>query len=833
MSYPKTSLLSAIKKIIYCLIFLSLLVSCKSWKFGLPPSLVRKYPKNKPFVYQTNIKLYGNLSKKEKSELSSKLPTQLEDSINPRFRQKLFWQVLKKPAPYDSTYVISSMNYMQRMLVTSGYLRAHVDSFTYRIDTAGEPGDYLLRMYLTIHVPTEQLFHYDSVWYSLNVAEMQRLADSTKPDSVRTNKRDSATAGIGQPLQQLVDTTRGESYLKVGGAFSQDTIQMELNRLVELYRNNGFMKFSREGLIAVWDTLNPALLRPATDPFTQIQLLQELEKKRLSPTTSLEIMLRPGYDSSNLIKYYVGKVNIYPDYGPAYIFDSSHNNSQDSANLTSVEMNPTVSVHYHKRLFKPKILPENVYLRRGEVYDQRRYFETLTRWNTLNAWRLVNMEAKPRTGTDTVDFDLKLMPAKKYLASFNIEGSSNSNNFTSGNFFGIGVNLSLQNRNFMHGANTENIITRFGTELGVDTANHGYIESRQFSVGYNIIFPRFVLGRRSPRRPNRLTLDQLTKGNIKSIVGLNYANTERHELYKLKSINTSFGLDGTFGNWLIGLKFPNIEYSVLDTLIRLKKIFEDHKELRNIFNAGLVVSGILSGTTNLFLGPKSILTLKLNTEWSFLPYFNDFMRENYFRFFKLDGDFKWSHKMHNNVLVARFFGGVGFTDPVDFVDGAGNHNIRSNNLPFFKAYYAGGPNSMRGWGLRRMGPGHTVVNIDTLPDRFGDIQLETNLEYRFYLFRMFGLNFNSALFSDIGNVWFRRPNGAYPGGEFQFQNILNDLGVDMGIGLRADLGFFLIRLDYAYKVRDPAPENPDAQYKWFYDLRLFNGTLQFGVTYPF
>src|SRR5215831_19507725 len=120
MSYPKSSLLPALKKIIYPLLILSFLISCKGLKFdSFPPSLVRKYPKNKPFVYKTNIKLYGNLSKKEKEELKSKLPTQLEDSINPRFKQKLLWQVLKSPAPFDSTYVDLSETYIQRSLLNA------------------------------------------------------------------------------------------------------------------------------------------------------------------------------------------------------------------------------------------------------------------------------------------------------------------------------------------------------------------------------------------------------------------------------------------------------------------------------------------------------------------------------------------------------------------------------------------------------------------------------------------------------------------------------------------------------------------------------------------
>jgi outer membrane protein assembly factor BamA len=145
---------------------------------------------------------------------------------------------------------------------------------------------------------------------------------------------------------------------------------------------------------------------------------------------------------------------------------------------------------------------------------------------------------------------------------------------------------------------------------------------------------------------------------------------------------------------------------------------------------------------------------------------------------------------------------------------------------------------MRGWGLRRLGPGHSLNTVFDFPDRFGDIQFETNLEYRFYLFKLFGYKFNSALFTDIGNVWFLHRSPDFPGGEFTFTHFAKDLGIDVGTGVRVDLGFFLIRLDYALKVHNPTPEpvNAAAQDHYFYKWNLkslLGGVLQFGVTYPF
>jgi outer membrane protein assembly factor BamA len=157
-------------------------------------------------------------------------------------------------------------------------------------------------------------------------------------------------------------------------------------------------------------------------------------------------------------------------------------------------------------------------------------------------------------------------------------------------------------------------------------------------------------------------------------------------------------------------------------------------------------------------------------------------------------------------------------------------------MPFFRQYFAGGPNSMRAWGLRRLGPGSSVLSFarEQIPDRFGDIQLEANAEYRFFLADLNGIKINSALFTDIGNVWFLRKNENFPDGNFQLNRLGKDIAIGMGTGLRVDFGLFLIRVDYALKVKNPSPENIEEQNKWFYDWKkLTNGQLQLGVNLPF
>lgn len=810
--------MSTYLKIITFLIIVVLFSSCKSWDFHtFPFTHIKDYPKNKPFVYETNINLSGNLSKTEKNNLESRLKVQLEDSLDPKFNQKILWQVLKKPPVYDTSYVESSKRFMLALLHTSGYFKAGINYNTVVDSTTDEDGN-MYKLRLNFNVTPGPLWHFDSVWYNISQKELQHLADSTlKSDSTKRIK-DSVTLGVQQPFQQVADSTVGQALVKKGSSFSQDTIAMELDRLVELYRNKGYMKFTRNELVAVWDTVNVSLLQPTVNPLEQIELINELTKQKENPTATLEIKLKPGYDSAKLTKFYVGQVYIYPDFS-----------GDTLTRKDTVVLDPTYTVIQSQQLFKPKILSQNIYLRRGQVYNQNRYIRTVDRFNSNVAWRLATVEQKPRPGTDTVDFIVRLVPARKYLFVANLEASRNQNPilFYLGNLLGIGVNVTLQNRNFAKVAAQTNTILRYGTELSI-SKGAPLVSLIQAGVGYNIVFPKIIPRFISPERYREAS----------TVLSFNATNTQRADFYNLVTFNTSWSFLLQKRNTLWAVKIPNIEYSFLDPKPQLKALFAANPGLKNLFNDGLIVSGIGS-VTKTWGTKKNLNSLKANLELSgflasLIP--SDFIKNNLYRYIKPDVEFKHITKIGKNDLVLRAFIGVGI--PVRIDTGVVGVGYRSEHLPFFKAYSAGGPNSMRGWGLRRLGPGHSLNYFFQFPDRFGDIQFETNLEYRFFLFELFGFKINSTFFTDIGNVWFNKADTNFVGGEFKLGNFISDLGVDVGTGARIDLGFFLIRLDYGLKVHNPTPEptNKDAQFRYFYNWSLkylLGGVLQFGVTYPF
>ncbi|HRF24125.1 MAG TPA: BamA/TamA family outer membrane protein, partial [Chitinophagaceae bacterium] len=87
-----------------------------------------------------------------------------------------------------------------------------------------------------------------------------------------------------------------------------------------------------------------------------------------------------------------------------------------------------------------------------------------------------------------------------------------------------------------------------------------------------------------------------------------------------------------------------------------------------------------------------------------------------------------------------------------------------------------------------------------------------------------------------GNVWFlKHATGRDSASVFNAKNLFKDLAVGAGMGLRIDFGFFVLRFDYSYKVKDPSPDllNSNLQNKWF-GYKLRNGDqFQLGISYPF
>ncbi|TCJ16558.1 hypothetical protein EPD60_07380 [Flaviaesturariibacter flavus] len=747
---------------------------------------VKDYPAGRPFVYNAEVHVVGgDVKPDDRKDLESRLYQQLHDSIAVRRVSKFFFSQLKNPPVYDSTNADKSIGFMNALLHSLGYYR---DSIWYNADIRAK--DDQQRTTVRFYVDAKKLFKVDSISVALN-------------DTVLNSPRQAASLDT---LQQLTLAARAGSEVKKGAPFAKPLLSSELDRLTNIYRNNGYLRMTRDELRVIWDTVGIGLLRPTADPLEQAQLLEALQHRRENPVADIEFRLRPITDSTKLVRYHIGNVTIFPDL----------NAENSKLPVVYNDYYRDVFIKHYEDRFKFRVLTENIYFKRGQLYDQRIHQKTANRFNSIPAWRTANIEAVPRPGTDSVDMIIRLAPAQKYIYDFNIEASQNLGGLFVGSNL-VGINLNLQNRNFAQRAVQATYSLGVATEL-----NSTVTQTTQLSGGYSLVFPRFIPGFRLPAK--------WRDANPRTSIGINARYIHRVNYLDLVGVNASWGYDFSLPKWLVSVRLPNVEFtsvqrrSILDTLIK------NNKSYKYIFNDGLVVSTILSAThSRVKTRTTSILRLGAEISGLFLGMGKSaFLDTTLKRFFKFDASYAQNRKLgQNSVLAWRVLGGVGYSYPGD--------NDSRRYMPFFKAYFAGGANSMRGWGLRKLGPGSTIRTFarDSFPERFGDMQLEANIEYRFLVANIRGVFVNSAVFADFGNVWYLRENPDFPNGNIKLNRLWQDIAIDVGTGVRVDFGFIKIRLDYAYKAKDPSPADPNLQNKPFPNFKVLGGTVQLGVDYPF
>ncbi len=774
-------------------------------------TVVKNPPPNKPFIYQTNVHVQGDLTQDRKKELELGLLDQLHDSVRVRsvakfagfdrailgFIPRLLYDVIKVPTVFDSLNAEKTKEFMNAYLNAQGYFRDSI-GYVVRIDTVSSGSQ--LRTYLDFYAYPRIVTVIDSIAYRLN--------------------GDTAYTSLGQKaamdtIQLLTHNNMSAPLVKKGDPFSQYIIASERDRLANIYRNNGYLKFSEEEMLVLWDTVGIELLRPTIDPIEQATLLQLQAERRAHPKADIEFRLRENPDTARITRYYVGNVTVYPE----YVSDT----------LNRHRFSDTVEGFVIKQnlpLFKKKIFPDYIFLNRGDLYRQGNVALTQSKLN-LSAWRSLSITPKPRTGQDTVDFDILLIPARKY--AFNTSGEVSYNNrsnvtIAQGNLIGLAATAGVQNRNFRQGANQASLNLRFGTELNANIRD--IIQTRQLNIGYNVQIPRLV-----PRFMRAFSRHK--ENNNATIFSLNAGRTDRRDYFNLATLNASWGYQFNWNNKLLTVRFPNIEYNYLQRGDSLDTLISKNASYKYIFNTGVIVSLPVTFNVAKTIGNVSrVTTVNIELAGLFGLLRNAFAT-NLYRFGRFDFERREIRKLSRNAFAWRFFAGFGLGVPFNTQDSANRF------LPFFRQYYAGGPNSMRAWSIRKLGPGSALrpFGRTEAPDRFGDARLEMNLEYRKFLTDYRGIGINTAIYTDIGNVWFLRDNPDFPGGRIPgtVQKFFKDIAIGLGTGLRVDFGFFKFRLDYAYKVKDPAPdlEKASSQNKWFYGWGLFNGQLQLGIDYPF
>ena len=188
------------------------------------------------------------------------------------------------------------------------------------------------------------------------------------------------------------------------------------------------------------------------------------------------------------------------------------------------------------------------------------------------------------------------------------------------------------------------------------------------------------------------------------------------------------------------------------------------------------------------------------------------------QFFKVETNFTklWQLSEHTS-LAAHAGAGIIWT--------YGNSSV----APYTEQFYVGGANTIRAFNVRSIGPGkyRPADRQSSYVEQTGDIKLVANVEYRP---RLFG-NLYGALFLDAGNVWAMHDDTEREGAKFEAKNFFRQMAFGTGIGLRYDLDYFILRLDWGIGLHVPYETTRHG----FYNIDSFRDaqTFHLAIGLPF
>lgn len=758
---------------------------------------VKNYPQNKPFVYDSKINLIGDIEKDEKNRLTYELNNYWDDSLKVKKSQQFgFLYKIKSPQVFDSNNINRSVTLMNAYLNSQGYYYA-VFTSTSQIDTI-----------------KDQL----QAKISMNI----QIGKNIKIDSVSYNMEDSN-------LQKLTLDHISTALLKKGEPYTKQIINSEFDRLVGVYRENGYFKFTREDIYALVDTTKTALLQLSLDPFKQAELIAEAARlRKINPTWDINVLKKFSTDTLKLAQFHIGKIYYYPETKLSDVTDYLPYQSGFTEDTFE-----HFNMRYKKGLFNFRPLKEHTFLPKGSLYNETNYFKSINALGRIGAWQQV--DAKPIIrGRDSLDIYFFLIPAVKYAYNVDLEASLNTADIGLGNLWGISTNFGFFNKNIWRSAVQSVTTFRTGVELNLfKGSSDNTLQTFLVNVGHTYIFPRMIQPFKGWKKLEKLE-------DKKSLFSINASYVDRKDFYLQRSLITNWGYEWTKNKKVWFYKPINVEIYLIDTLEGLRKLFITNPFLKSSFNSGKVISQTLAITKNYIdkNNPNKSHFLRLGFEeaGAIIGLIGN-VKDNFYRFFKVEAEYRQKIIRKKSELAYRALAGLGYN--------YGKDPIQDITLPIFKQFSSGGPNSMRAWGLRQLGLGSsTLSDSDTTSnsyrDRFGDMRFEANVEYRFPLTTLAGVKIASALYADIGNIWNIKNNPIDPAGTFGFSKFGKDLAIAFGTGVRVDFSFFLIRLDLAYRVKDPARQYNNGwmqSFSWNENrpngLKVSNYALQLGIGLPF
>jgi outer membrane protein assembly factor BamA len=609
-------------------------------------------------------------------------------------------------------------------------------------------------------------------------------------------------------INDFIEKDSANSYLQAGMPFDVTVLDNERNRITKLLQNNGYYKFNKDFLVYQADTVKNTYQVNLTMKLLPFQL-----KKEDLPTRHKQYTIR----NVNFLT----EGNIFQQGNQWDEYDSIHHKG--------------LHFFYKDNLYlRPNTLANFNYIKPQEVYREQDVQNTYASMGRLRALKYTNINFSEVNENDSTQLDANILmtKGKNQSLSFEIEGTNSAGDL------GAAASMTFQHRNVFKGSETFTMKVR-GAYEAITGLQEGYENDdyKEYGVEASLNFPEFKFP--------FLSSDFKRKIRATSEVGMNFNSQIRPEFTRtLASASWSYKwVDNKRSQHRFDLLNINYIYvpwksenfkayleNLTDRNSILIKSYEDQLIVRMGYSYNYNSANDQTRTSS----NRNSYSIRVNLEeagnllYGISKTIHTTPKEDkgyvvanipFAQYVKGDFDFahNWNIDKRNSFV---FHIGMGIAYPY------GNSQV----LPFEKRYFSGGPNSVRGWSVRSLGPGSykgTDGNMNYI-NHSGDIKLDLNIEYRTHLF----WKFNGAAFIDAGNIWNIREYEGQEEGTFRFNRFYKQLAVAYGLGIRFDLDYLIIRFDGGMKAINPMQTG---KYKYPLIRPNFNRdfAFHFAVGYPF
>lgn len=606
-----------------------------------------------------------------------------------------------------------------------------------------------------------------------------------------------------------------------------DSTELRHSEISRLHRG---LNYTAEGLIQDRTSLSSRLREEGYYYFNPSFVTYTADTLQKREWLQLRAQLREGLPRESLRQWRIGEVRVR--------FVDAEDGMGQSLIQDTLTLGEKITAYYKGRIpIRPKTLDSRLRLRPDSLYRYSQEDLTIKSLASIGTFSSTEVfytrrssDSLHRDSLGVMDMTIMMRRDKPWSVSLGGQFVHKTTGFV-----GPGAELSLDRRNLFGGGESLHLSAEASYEWqwGANPlrASSSALNSYQLGLDASLGFPTLLI-------PG--LLDHYWDFPTTTTFKLSGQRLNRAGYYGLNNLGLSVSYDYQPSSYTThNIKVLGLDYSYLGyTSTTFDAVLTQNPSLSLSLTSQLIPNVGYTYTWSKKVGRRKRNTLWLRSSLSeagnltkglFVALGNAFddtqkiLNVPYAQFVKANTELRYTRYIDRYWSVATRLG-------LGAIYSYGN----MRRAPYIEQFYVGGASSIRAFTVRSLGPGRfkeSSRSSYTFMDHVGELKFEANMELRRKLMGSLEL----ALFLDAGNVWLLRPDSERPGGSItEVQSVgelLDQIAVGTGLGLRYDAGYLLVRMDAGLGLHLPYATSRKG---WFNIPKFADGFgLHLAIGYPF